>query len=98
MATRAKSSTRKHSPTVPLRCAKCGGTTVRVSRVRQQLSRSFRRDRGANRKHLHAAVACLNKACGNEWWSAHEKALEVSEQVDARGGEYQVVNEATDAN
>ena len=79
----------KQTPTVSLRCRKCGGTRIRVSRVRQQLSRSFRRDQGVNRRHLHAAVACLS--CKREWWSAHETALAVSERIDKAGKETEIV-------
>ena len=78
----------KQTPTVGLRCRKCGSRAVRVTRTQQMLRRTFRRDTG-QAKHLHAAVNCVH--CRHEWWSAHEVALEVSKKLDKGGNESEVV-------
>lgn len=78
----------KQSPTVGLRCRKCGSRAVRVTRTQQMLRRTFRRDTGQSR-HLHASCSCVH--CPNEWWSAHETALEVSKKLDKAGQESEVV-------
>lgn len=80
----AKGSSKKQSPTVPLRCSKCGGTRLKVVRSSQMLQRTFRRDRGTPSKHLHARVACLNPQCHHQWWSAHETALATFRAMEAR--------------
>jgi hypothetical protein len=89
MAIRARS--KRTSPTVSLRCSKCGGKRIRVSRTQQMLKRTFRRDSGQT-LHLHAACHCVNASCRHEWWSAHETAIETSKDLDAKGQESRIVD------
>lgn len=81
----------KQKPTLPLRCRKCGSRRVRVSRTQNQLSRQFRRDDRPH-KYLHAACHCPNPKCRHEWWSAHEDAVRVSKELDAKGQESRIVD------
>lgn len=58
----------------PLRCAKCGSTSIVVSGAQQML-------KVAGKKREHADVRCGN--CGNEWWSRNPIALRLSREADA---------------
>ena len=86
MATRTRPP--RHTPTVPLRCRKCGYTKIRVTRTQQMLRRTFRRDTEQH-PHLHVAVQCMN--CHREWWSAHETAIAIARELDAAEQDAKVI-------
>ncbi len=87
---------KKQTPTVGLRCRKCGSTKVKVTRTQQMLRRTFRRA-PEQRAYLHASVVCQNPHCGHEWWSAHETAIDVSRKLDEQNKDSEVVDSKKEA-